>query len=84
MICFLTISLVFICFMQPGTGKTTVAQRFGIMFKNLELLPRADVEVVTAANLISRYMGNTGPNVVEAMRRAKGGVLFIDGEGAST
>ena len=48
------------------------------MFRNLELLPRADVEVVTAANLISRFMGNTGPNVVEAMRRAKGGILFID------
>ncbi len=39
-----------------GTGKTTVAQRFGVMFRNLELLPRSDVEVVTAANLISRYM----------------------------
>jgi hypothetical protein len=48
------------------------------MFHNLELLPRPDVEVVTASNLISRYMGNTGPNVVDAMRRAKGGILFID------
>jgi hypothetical protein len=36
------------------------------------------VEEVTAANLLSRYMGGTGPNVVEAMRRAKGGILFID------
>jgi SpoVK/Ycf46/Vps4 family AAA+-type ATPase len=36
------------------------------------------VEVVTGANLLSRFMGNTGPNVVEAMRRAKGGILFID------
>eukprot|EP01038_Epipyxis_sp_PR26KG_P004361 gene4361-6169_t len=62
----------------PGTGKTTVAQRFGIMFQQLELLPLSHVEVVTAANLISRYVGNTGPNVVEAMRRAKGGILFID------
>jgi SpoVK/Ycf46/Vps4 family AAA+-type ATPase len=63
----------------PGTGKTTVAQRFGVMFKNLELLPRADVEIVTAANLISRYIGNTQHNVVEVMRKAKGGILFIDG-----
>jgi hypothetical protein len=61
-----------------GTGKTTVAQRVGTIFKNLEILPRSDVEVVTAANLISRFMGNTGPNVVDAMRRAKGGILFID------
>jgi hypothetical protein len=47
------------------------------MFRNLELLPTDNVEVVTAANLISRYVGNTGPNVVDAMRRAKGGILFI-------
>ncbi len=62
----------------PGTGKTTVAQRFGTMFRQLELLPTDHVEVVTAANLISRYVGNTGPNVVEAMRKAKGGILFVD------
>ena len=48
------------------------------MFKQLGLLPLDHVEVVTAANLISRFVGNTGPNVVEAMRRAKGGILFID------
>lgn len=48
------------------------------MFKNLELLPTSNVHVVTAANLISRYMGGTGPNFVEAMRRAKGGILFVD------
>ena len=62
----------------PGTGKTTSAKRFGIAFKNLELLPRSDVEVVTASNLISRYVGGTSNNVVDAMRRAKGGILFID------
>jgi len=62
----------------PGTGKTTVAQRFGIMFKNLELLGKKNVEVVTAQNLLSRYQGGTAPNVVDAMRRAKGGILFID------
>jgi len=62
----------------PGTGKTTVAQRFGVMFKNLGLLPRSDVEVVTAANLIDRYVGGTENNVKEAMQRAKGGILFID------
>ena len=62
----------------PGTGKTTSAKRFGIAFKNLDLLPRADVEIVTAANLIDRYVGGTGNNVIDAMRRAKGGILFID------
>ena len=34
--------------------------------------------MVTAANLISRYVGGTGNNVIDAMRRAKGGILFID------
>ena len=49
------------------------------MFRNLELLPRS--EVATApSTLISRHMGNTAPNVLEAMRRAKGGILFIDGD----
>ena len=55
-----------------------MAQRFGSILFNLELLPRPDVEIVTGANLLSRFMGNTGPNVVDAMRRAKGGILFID------
>ena len=62
----------------PGTGKTTAAQRFGQMFKNLELLPRADVVVVQASTLLDRYVGGTANNVLDAMRRAKGGILFID------
>ena len=36
------------------------------------------MEVVTAANLIDRFVGGTGNNVKEAMKRAKGGILFID------
>lgn len=62
----------------PGTGKTTCAKRFAIMFKQLGLLPRGDYEYVTPSNLMGRYVGDTGNNTLEAMRRAKGGVLFID------
>ena len=62
----------------PGTGKTTCAKRFGIMFKNLELLPRSDVEYTTPSMLIDRYVGGSSANTLEAMRRAKGGILFID------
>ena len=62
----------------PGTGKTTAAQRFGKMFKNLELLSRSDVVCVQASTLIDRYVGGTANNVLDAMRRAKGGILFID------
>jgi SpoVK/Ycf46/Vps4 family AAA+-type ATPase/DNA-binding transcriptional MerR regulator len=62
----------------PGTGKTTCAKRFGIMFKNLNLLPRSDVEYVTASQLMGQYVGQTEHNTREALKRAKGGILFID------
>ena len=62
----------------PGTGKTTMGKRFAMMFKQLILLPSDRFEYTTAGNLIDRYVGGTGNNTVEAMRRAKGGVLMID------
>ena len=62
----------------PGTGKTTVAKRFGRVFRDLELLPTANVVVVTAKNLLGEYIGATPPKVRERMRAALGGVLFID------
>jgi hypothetical protein len=48
------------------------------MLRQLELLPRADVEYTLASSLIDRFVGGTGNNTLEALRRAKGGVLFID------
>ena len=62
----------------PGSGKTTMGKRFAMMFKQLNLLPSDRFEYTTAGNLIDRYVGGTGNNTVEAMRRAKGGVLMID------
>lgn len=62
----------------PGSGKTTMGKRFARMFKQLNLLPSDRFEYTTAGNLIDRYVGGTGKNTVEAMRRAKGGVLMID------
>ena len=62
----------------PGTGKTTMGKRFAVMFKQLNLLPSDRFEYTTASNLIDRFVGGTGNNTVEAMRRAKGGVLMID------
>ena len=57
----------------PGSGKTTMGRRFAIMFKQLNLLPSDRFEYTTAGNLIDRFVGGTGNNTLEAMRRAKGG-----------
>ena len=61
----------------PGTGKTTIAKRFATMCYQLNVLPTARFEYVTAANLIDRYVGGSGNNMKEALKRAKGGILFI-------
>ena len=62
----------------PGSGKTTCAKRFATMLKQLEVLPTDKFEYVTASNLIDRYIGGSGNNTLAALRRAKGGILFID------
>jgi SpoVK/Ycf46/Vps4 family AAA+-type ATPase len=62
----------------PGTGKTTLGQRFAQMFKHLEILPSDRFEYTTAGNLLGRYMGSTSNNTLDALRKAKGGILFID------
>lgn len=48
------------------------------MLKQLEVLPSDRFEYTTAGQLIDRYVGGTSNNTTEAMRRAKGGILFID------
>ena len=44
----------------------------------LEVLPSDRFEYTTAVQLIDRYVGGTSNNTIAAMRRAKGGILFID------
>lgn len=63
---------------NPGTGKTTVARLVGGLFKDLGLLSSGHVVEARRSDIIGTYMGQTAPKVDALVRRASGGVLFID------
>lgn len=63
---------------NPGTGKTTVARIFGQMLNRLGLI-RSGVFVETdRAGLVGEYLGHTEKKTKDVLRKARGGVLFID------
>jgi SpoVK/Ycf46/Vps4 family AAA+-type ATPase len=63
---------------NPGTGKTTVARIISKLYKNIGVLSKGQLVETDRSGLVAGYVGQTAIKTQELIKKAMGGVLFID------